>query len=183
MIDVRGLADPDALAAADFAFRVAAPTGADPGQWAAAPAPASVSVRRGAGAGGSDRVTITWADNAIRNQWLQVTLKGNGHTGLAADDVFSFANLIGETGDGTTLRVTALDLAAVKRALNTTSDVTGRFDFNRDGRVNALDIAALKQNLNRSLGTPAALAPAMTAGAAPLPARRTWDESAPDLLA
>ena len=47
------------------------------------------------------------------------TVKANANTGLAAPDVFSFGNLIGETGDGSGSsgwRVSALDLGAVKRA-------------------------------------------------------------------
>ena len=47
----------------------------------------------------------------------------------------------------------ALDVAGVKRALNTATAVTGKFDFNRDGRVNALDVALVKQSLTRSLGS------------------------------
>ena len=39
----------------------------------------------------------------------------------------------------------------MKRALNSASPITGRFDINRDGRVNALDLAAVRQNLNRNL--------------------------------
>lgn len=70
MLDIANLsATPTA---ADFTFRV----GNDntPSGWAAAPAPTSVTVRAGT-AGGSSRVTITWADNAIQKQWLQVTAK------------------------------------------------------------------------------------------------------------
>jgi hypothetical protein len=77
--------------------------------------------------------------------------------------LFSFGNLVGDTGDtdAAPFRVNALDIAAVKRALNTTSDLTGRFDFNRDGRVNALDLAAVRGNLNR------ALSPVTTAASGP----------------
>ena len=66
--------------------------------------------------------------------------------------MFSFGNLIGDA-DGNS-RINALDVAAVKRALGTTPDVTSRFDFNRDGRINALDIAVLKQNLGSLLAPP-----------------------------
>jgi hypothetical protein len=122
----------------------------------------SVSVRRGAGTGGSDRVTLLWPDFntptdpptlAVGNGWLTVTVKANAHTGLAAPDVFSFGNLIGDA-DGT-LRVNALDLAAVRRALST-APITSPTDFNRDGRTNALDLATVKRNLGHSLPTAAA---------------------------
>ena len=59
-------------------------------------------------------------------------------------------------------RVNALDLAGVRRALNSTADLTSGLDFNRDGRVNALDLAAARQNLNRSLPAPSALTGAVS---------------------
>ena len=110
--------------------------------------PASVTVRPGAGANGSDRVTLLWPDGAIKNTWLQVTVKANERTGLAAPDVFYFGNLAGETGDNAAAaRVSALDLAAVRRNLNAASTLTGRTDFNRDGRVNALDLGTARGGL------------------------------------
>ena len=129
------------ISAADFEFGVSA--GGPGAAWAVAPRPATVTRRAGAGAGGADRVTITWADGAIKNAWLRVAVKPSSRTGLAEAEVFSFGNLVGDA-DGN-LRVNALDVAAVKRALGTSSTVTGRFDFNRDGRVNALDLAAVRQ--------------------------------------
>jgi hypothetical protein len=169
IIDVMNLPQDANLIAADFDF-------------GAALRPVSVTVRRAAGTGGSDRVTLIWTDYspgaegggaetatmAVGNGWLTVTMKSNAHTGLAQADVFSFGNLIGETGDaGATSgwRVNALDLAAVKRALNATASVTNTTDFNRDGRTNALDLAVVKRNLNRALPLPTA-APAQAVVAA-----------------
>ena len=138
-----------------------------------------MSFRPGAGLNGSDRITITFVEGIIKNIWLRVTVFPTFRTGLAAPDVFYFGNLIGETGDSaTSLRVNALDLSAVKRALNGNSIVAGRFDFNRDGRVNALDLAAVRGNLNRALPV---LAPPAAAAQAVAPAR-VWDETAQDLL-
>jgi hypothetical protein len=98
------------------------------------------------------RYAITWADGAIRNAWLQVTVKADANTGLAADDVFYFGSLVGETGDNPgSLRVTALDLAAVKQTLGTAATFDTRTDFNRDGRVNALDLAVVRSNLAATL--------------------------------
>jgi hypothetical protein len=122
---------------------------------------------------------------------LRVTVLANERTGLAAPDVFSFGSLVGDAGDGDAapFRANALDLAAVKRVLGTDSAVTGRFDFNRDGRVNALDLALVKQNLGRTLGaaTPSASAavPFTTtaSGAAAATTRRIWDEPEPTLFA
>jgi hypothetical protein len=172
MIDLPRL--PGDVTAQDFVFKV----GSDntPSGWAVAPAPTSITRRPGAGAGGADRVTLIWADGAIRNAWLQVTVKANARTGLAADDTFYFGNLAGDTEGIGTPRVNALDLAGVKRALNTNSAVDGRYDVNRDGRVNALDLGAIKQNLNRSLpllSAPAgSLASALTSATASIPSGR-----------
>ena len=132
-------------------------------------------------AAGSDRVTLTWADGAIKNTWLRVTVKANSHTGLAGNDVFYFGNLVAETGDSpTTFRVNALDIGRVKAGLNGSSSLSGRLDCNRDGKVNALDLGAAKANLNRSLA--AAAAPAVVT-AAPESVASTGDlESAIELL-
>jgi hypothetical protein len=91
----------------------------------------------------------------------------------------------------TNVRVSALDLAAVKRAMNSDSIVTGRFDFNRDGHVNALDLSSVRANLNRTLGgiappapaiAPAALAPATPFASGGSATTRVWDESQGELL-
>ena len=79
---------------ADFDFHVGNTT--DPSNWVAAPTP-TLSLR--AAAGGTSRVSFVWADGAIKNEWLQVTVKANAHTGLGTPDVFYFGNAIGESGD------------------------------------------------------------------------------------
>ena len=82
---------------------------------------------------------LTFADGAIRNTWLRVTVLANARTGLARPDVFYFGNLVGETGEVAAAatgavpaasggRVNALDLGAVKRALNSTVGVASRLD-------------------------------------------------------
>ena len=152
MVDIAGLAPDTVLTRSDFDFGESNP-------------PVGVSVRRGAGVDGSDRYTLLWHDanptrdyagEATANGWLTVTAKGP-HIGMAADDVFSFGSLVGEAGDGSGgagWRISALDLAAVKRSLNRPAPVISPVDFNRDGLVNALDLAIVKRNLNRRLGPP-----------------------------
>src|SRR5439155_1671010 len=90
MIDLAGLSAgaAGAITAADFDFKVGA--GGNPGSWTAAPRPSAVLVRPGAGLGGAARVSITWPDRAVRNEWLQVTVKADSHTGLTRPDVFYF---------------------------------------------------------------------------------------------
>ena len=95
---------------------------------------------------------VTWAGGALRNTWVEVTVKANADSGLAAPDVFYFGNLVGETGDAATpLRVSALDLAGTKGHFTSDAPITSRYDFNRDGAVNALDLAAVRANYGRSL--------------------------------
>jgi len=146
------------------------PAGAEltPADFAGTPSPASVTVRRGAGGDQTDRVTLVWDDYtpgstgapgiAIANGWLTVIVKANERTGLPEDDAFTFCNLIGESGDASALFavVNALDLANVRRSLNTDAPITSRVDFNRDGRVNALDLAVVRQNFRHSLTPPPA---------------------------
>lgn len=144
MVDVSGLlAD---LTAADFGFKVGNDT--DPGAWLDAPAPISISRRNGIGTGGSDRITLIWADGAIKNTWLRVTVLANSRTGLPAADVFYFGNLTGETGDSTTgAVVTAADVLAVRSAIGATAPITHNLDFNRDGRVNTSDLVLARASL------------------------------------
>ena len=167
IIDVGGLPLGSDPTAADFEFKVG--RGGDPASWSAAPQPTAVVVRRGAGAGGSDRVFLTWADGAILNTWLQVTLKANALSGLTQPDVFYFGNLVGETGDRMTpLRVSTQDLVALRRNPASASvPITNRYDLNRDGRVNMRDYIDGRNNLSKSLGAiTASAAGSTTAGAA-----------------
>jgi hypothetical protein len=165
MLDVAGLPAGAEVTAADFQFLVMTSRGlrGTPGRPSvdttnAAPRASAIVVRRGAGVGGSDRVTITWPDGAIRNAWLSVRYR-------AADGVWQapllFGNLAGESFvDGTVagsggrfFRVGAVDLAAVMRARagGATASLDSRYDFNRDGRVDALDLAVARANLGAVL--------------------------------
>ena len=125
----------------DFDFRVG--TEGAPGAWAPAPPPVSITVRPGAGTGGSDRVTVIWEDGAIRNEWLQVTLKADTATGITSPDVFYFGNAVGESGNSTAdAIVNASDELAARTDLHNflnPAAVTNAHDFNRDGRVDATD--------------------------------------------
>jgi uncharacterized delta-60 repeat protein len=170
MVDIAGLPQDVTLSAVDFAFRV----GNDnrPGAWATAPAPSAVNVHRGGGIGGSDRVTLTWPDGAIKKTWLQVTVKANASTGLPSPDVFYFGNAPGESGNWATAAVVnSVDESAARhrprRAANP-APITYRWDYNRDGRVNRADQMVARANRTTALtalqliSVPAAPAAAMT---------------------
>ena len=106
MVDIEGLGDGGELNRETVSsyFRFEMGSGHDPAGWTTAPDPQDVAVRVGAGTGGSDRVTIIWAEGLIRHQWLRVTVLSDvsgGRLGLIEDDVFSFGNTPGDaTGDG-----------------------------------------------------------------------------------
>ena len=120
-----------------------------PGDWTTATTPSGVSFQSNVNANGIDRVFLTWADNAIRNTWLQVVVLPGSTTGLAAPDVFYFGSVVGETGnDPANARVNLQDVGAT-RANQTgfgSATIENDYDFNRDGRVNLADIAIVRQN-------------------------------------
>jgi len=145
MVDIHALANPNGLTAADFLCKVGNDSHPDGAGWTTVAAP-SVAVR-GIGSGVT-RVTLTWADNTIKNQWLQVTVK-HANTGLPADDVFYFGNAIGESGNhAADAMVDLADELAVRSHKTgfTPALVTNPYDFNRDRRVNATDELIARYN-------------------------------------
>ena len=152
MFDISG--NVSNLSASDLLFSIGNDN--NPAGWTTAPAAASITVRPGAGANGSNRVEIVWADNAIQNEWLQVTVLADQATGLSSNSVFYFGNQIGETGDSTTdAQVTSQDQALVLANPASAIDqipITNHYDFNRDGNVDASDAAIALANTT-SLGT------------------------------
>jgi hypothetical protein len=134
----------------------------DPVAWVPAPRPTLIDRRHGAGVGQSDRITLIWPNNSIRNRWLQVTVKADAVSWLPRDDVFYFGNLVGETGDAASpLRVSAVDLAATRRATQVFPGPVGvreKYDIDRNGTLaGTTDVAAVRENLGR--GLPALVAP------------------------
>ena len=103
--------------------------------------------------GGSDRVTLTWADGAIKNQWLELRAKTGTQTGLSTDDVFYFGNVIGETGDSAAdFLVTANDQTRVRVAVTANAvGVTSIHDIDRDGWVNSTDVTLVRLNTTTDL--------------------------------
>ena len=144
--------------AADFVFRkgnTSKPYGNDlnnpADDWPMAPAPTSITVRDGAGVDGADRVTLIWADNAIQQCWLQVTVQATDVTGLAQRDVFYVGNAIGESGNnpGGDTYVNALDEVGARNNPHGRSNpapIDDHYDYNRDKNVNALDEVAARNN-------------------------------------
>jgi hypothetical protein len=143
--------------AADFQF--ATWNGIDAAGFVATASSPTVEVFAGGGNAGSSRVKLDFADNAIRNVWLRVTVLANANTGLANNDVFYFGNAVGDMqvaniGTPITVRTNASDTSAVRQNQSPgagTAGVTSIYDLNKDGRVNASDTSAVRQNQNPAI--------------------------------
>jgi hypothetical protein len=149
MLDVSNLAGVPGPATLWQYFEFKVGNFSDPSIWATAPAPNAVAVRPGAGQGGSDRVVLTWADGAIKNQWLQVKVLANAATGLLAPDIFYFGNAVGEAGNSPlNAMVDAADELAVRTHKTgfAPAAIIDPYDFDRDRRVNANDEIISRRN-------------------------------------
>ncbi len=169
MVDMMASAEP--LLREDFSFKVG--NDSDPDSWAPAPEPRSITIREGAGISGSDRVTIIWADNAIQNQWLQVTVLASPQSGLDEPYIFSFGNAIGETGDSASdAQVTAVDELEVRDTATTptvnSASIQRATDFNRDKKVGPTDAIICRNNAsNSSTALQLVVAPSVAINQAP----------------
>jgi hypothetical protein len=131
------------ISASDFTFK----TGANnsPSTWTTLTATPTISIRTSAGVSGSDRVTITWANNAIQNTYLEVIVKATANTGLAdigsgIGDVFFFGNLIGETSattpGGSFTRTLAADGGAIlTNGAQASVGITNNLDIDRSNAI------------------------------------------------
>ena len=158
-IDVNTPGGPYEFSAADFAFHIGNVD--DPAAWATAPAPSGISTNPGAGIDGSTRVLVAWADDAIKNTWLRVTVRAGEHLGLIEDDTSYFGNAVGETtsiGAGLSTRplilVNASDVIAIRdnpRGPANPAAIDDPHDVNRDMRVDALDMVLARDNATSPL--------------------------------
>ena len=142
VIDVFGLANSGAIGPTDFTFKL----GNDdtPAGWSDAPTP---SIDVVSGPGDSDRILLSWDDNAITNTWLEVSILVTANTGLAAADVFYFGNLVGEsTGDGKVDAYDVLETRNNPRPFFNPALLDTIHDFNRDRRVDAIDTLIARNN-------------------------------------
>jgi hypothetical protein len=155
MIDVSGGLPLTALAGVAAGVGLKAGAAGDPSRWADAPRRSLIGFRPGAGTGGTDRITLVWPDGAIRNTWLQVTVRALPQSGLSADDVFTFGSLVGETGDGAPssgLAVSARDVLDTRgRRVRANASIENPYDHDRDKTVNVTDYEAARRNLGRSI--------------------------------
>jgi hypothetical protein len=137
----------------DYAWQVST----DGVNWTAAPTPSIINVYPGRGPSGSTQITMIWGDNLIQNEWLQVTVLANAHTGLPSNDVFYYGNLIGATGANVTsnsVTVGSTDVTSITgdpHSLFSKASITNVNDINRDGQVNANDAVLARSNAGNTL--------------------------------
>ena len=168
MVDLSAGANHAAMkanAAADFTFKVSGPFASNtPSTWTTlngANQP-SVNVRLGDPAAGTDRIELTWPDGTILGTWLEVIVKANADSGLAADDVFFFGSSPGDTGLGNDPDASFVDATDEISARNhQESDlslshtysvaVSNIYDVNKDDQVDATD-QILARNFGNTYG-------------------------------
>jgi hypothetical protein len=157
VFDVVGLASAN-LTAADFVFRMSPQglfdeTANPPSGWVVAPAPTAINVTA-ATPSVPGRVRIEWADNAIADRWLQVSLLANANTGLTTRQVYYLGHLLGETNGAVELGgflVRTLDVAQIAESIGQSATVGSVLDVNKDGLVRTLDAALAADSIGRSL--------------------------------
>jgi hypothetical protein len=151
-IDLAGLTETPTLDRLDAFVALRVGRTGPPSTWAAAPMPIDVTVEPHAERQGVDRVRLTWMPGAIRDTWLEVTVKAGDATGLDHNDVFYFGSLAGD-GNGD-FRVDGEDVSALLGRFTDGSDgsrpVTPH-DLNRDGRINIGDLLAARGRLGATL--------------------------------
>jgi len=144
------------FSASDFQFAVG--NNSTPSSWAPGPAPASVATWT---RNGETYADIVWANGAIRDEWLQVTVKSGGDADLASPDVFYFGSLVGATGasvtstsNGPLLQATSADVEQTELNLSeqNTVPITNLYDFDRNGQVTSTDVEYAELNLTEQSG-------------------------------
>ena len=155
IIDMDGLPSVLEPIAAENYFQFKVGNDSNPAGWDRAPDPRTVTVSAGVGANDSDRLTVIWDDYAVRNQWLEVTVLANEHTGLDEPDVFYFGNAVGDSGNSTTdTKVDTFDMLGARnnqRGFLDAAPIDFHFDYNRDARVNVFDMLIARNNATHFL--------------------------------
>ena len=151
LIDFANLPAGVTFSASDFQFKVGNTSNSS--TWSSAPAPTAVATWTGSN--GDTFADIVWANKAISEEWLQVTVLADANTHLASNVLFYYGNEIGATGistattgNGPVIRVTSADVVATQNnaSLLQAVPITNLYDFNRDGKVTAADIVLCQNN-------------------------------------
>jgi hypothetical protein len=118
-----------------------------PDTWTRIP-PMEIGVFPNAAPGGADRIYVTFADGAIVDTWLGITLLPTLDTGLADEVDFFYGSVPGETGaaftgQGEFFGRDAADLQAIAANLIQPAGIDNPHDVNRDGLVDAFDFQVI----------------------------------------
>jgi secreted trypsin-like serine protease len=153
VIDIRGVANLAGLSASNFQLAAWSNfTDSTPNFVSINPS-VTVSTFPGAGLGGADRVKLSFADNAIQNSWLRVTVLANSNTGLATNDVFYFGNARLDVTPAAPFPlqqvvVNAFDVNQIRARQGLDSgQISNSFDVDKNGVVNVFDTNAVRAGL------------------------------------
>lgn len=121
--------------------------------WQTAPAPEQITVTKDQDSDIS-RISIHWADNAISNRWLRMTLLSNSSTGLSSPEVYYVGHLQGKSTNWTiqfdawnpsgVYEVHSVDRSAIRQQVGQAVDAGSVYDVNKDGIISFLDIAEMR---------------------------------------
>ncbi len=109
----------------------------------------TLELLHGQGANYSTRLKIVFADGAIKNTWLKVTVKADEVAQLKTADIFYFGHVLAAVNVGDTLtriRVNASDVSRLRENFAQGVAVTNEFDLNRDGNVDDTDVTFCRAN-------------------------------------
>jgi polygalacturonase len=162
IIDMANLPPNTTLQPSDFQF--ATGNASDTTTWTTLPTAPTITLLTPTGS--ITPVDLTWPNHTIQNTWLQITVLATADTGLSANNVFYFGNLVGKVPDTSSPeQVTALDLATIEQNIVGTATITNPYDINRDGSVDAEDLVLTQDNSFSALNliTPTGNGPVPTA--------------------
>jgi Polysaccharide lyase family 8, super-sandwich domain/Concanavalin A-like lectin/glucanases superfamily/Polysaccharide lyase family 8, C-terminal beta-sandwich domain/Bacterial Ig domain len=149
VIDLNNTGNLSGISAANFQFAIwnSFPN-ATPNFVAISPS-VTVSTFPSGGTAGSDRIKLVFADNAIQEAWLRITVLANASTGLATNEVFYFGNARGDITPNTSfpsqISLNALDLnQARNNQLSSGAVVSNHYDVDKNGAVNGLDLNQIR---------------------------------------
>ncbi len=110
----------------------------------------TVSAFPSGGTAVSDRVKLVFADRAIENAWLRITVLADANTGLASNDVFYFGNARFDVTPTSPfpsqqIVVNIFDVNGIRAKQGQNSGVVSNaFDVDRSGVVNVFDTNAVR---------------------------------------
>lgn len=122
--------------------------------WELAPAPTSLFLSGGPPKEIVTQVDIRWADNAIQNRWLRITILANANTGLAEPEVYYLGHLLGETTGPSDIGVYTIafsDITPIRSQVGSVVDSGSIADIDKNGTVAFADISAMRPNVGTQL--------------------------------